>query len=63
MKVKDLENRELNVKPLIDVDKTLDRFKNVSIPQDKIDSANAASHASNFQEVFPHLQKEKDKKP
>ncbi|MBK8052551.1 MAG: hypothetical protein IPK35_04530 [Saprospiraceae bacterium] len=63
MRVEDLTKRDLKKNPLMVVDKTLDRFKNVPIPQDKIDSANSAIGASNFYEVFPHLKKELITKP
>lgn len=62
-KIAELRKKDLRKKPLIVVDKSLDRFKNVPIPQDKIDSANSVTEASNFYEVFPHLRKEKITKP
>jgi hypothetical protein len=63
MRVEDLTKRDLRKNPLMVVDKTLDKFKDVPIPQDKIDSANSAIEASNFYEVFPHLKKESTTKP
>jgi len=63
MRIEELTKRDLRKNPLMVVDKTLDRFKNVPIPQDKIDSANSVIEASNFYEVFPHLRKEKITKP
>lgn len=62
-KIAELRKKELRKNPLIVDDKSLDRFKNVQIPQDKIDSANSVSEASNFYEVFPHLKNEKITKP
>lgn len=63
MRVEELSKRNLRKNPLMVVDKTLDRFKNVQIPIYKIDSANSVSKASNFYEVFPHLKKEEITKP
>jgi hypothetical protein len=59
MRVEELTKRDLRKNPLMVVDKSLDKFKNVPIPQDKIDSANSITQASNFYEVFRHLKKDK----
>jgi hypothetical protein len=55
MRVEKLTKRDLRKNPLMVVDKSLDKFKNVPIPQDKIDSTNSVTQASNFYEVFRHL--------
>ncbi len=63
MRIEELRKRDWKKNPLMVVDKSLDRFRNVQIPQDKIDSANSVTEASNFYEVFPHLKKERITKP
>ena len=63
MRIEELRKRDWKKNPLMVVDKSLDRFRNVQIPQDKIDSANSVTEASNFYEVFPHLKKELITKP
>lgn len=59
MKVTELPKRKLKENPLLIVDKSLDKYKNYPIPQDKIDSANEISEMENYKA----LKKEKITKP
>lgn len=63
MRIEELAKRDLRKNPLMVLDKSLDRFKQVEIPQEKIDSANSMTEVSNFYEVFPKLNKKPINKP
>lgn len=59
MKVAELAKRDFKKNPLMVVDKSLDKYKNYEIPQNKIDSANEISKM----EGYKALKREKITKP
>lgn len=59
MKVGELAKRDFKKNPLMVVDKSLDKYKNYQIPQNKIDSANEISKMVGYKA----LKKEKITKP
>jgi hypothetical protein len=59
MKVAELAKRDFKRNPLMVVDKSLDKYKNYQIPQNKIDSANEISKMDSYKA----LKKESITKP
>ncbi|HLO52733.1 MAG TPA: hypothetical protein VK169_00520 [Saprospiraceae bacterium] len=59
MKVAELAKRDFKRNPLIVVDKSLDKYEDYQIPQNKIDSANEISKMDSYKA----LKKESIKKP
>lgn len=57
MKVEELAKRDLKRNPILVIDKSLDRFKNYPIPEDKIISANEAAKSEDFIKLKESLKK------
>jgi hypothetical protein len=55
MKVTELAKRDFKRNPLMVIDKSLDKYKNYQIPQNKIDSANEISKMDSYKALKKEL--------